>query len=316
MTLNIDQLSMPINNRIAAVIVTYRPDIMVLRELIKSVCPQVDTLLIVNNGPASDLVGLELLECKFNIVQFDQNLGVGEAINYAIERLYVDGYAFALTLDQDSIPASDMVQQLLVAYCALASQGVKVAGVGPVLIDRRSGKKAAFTAPVKSLLFARRYIFPPQSGVVEVEHLITSGMLAPLNSYKIVGAPRGDLFIDYVDIEWSLRARYFGLGLYAVGDALMQHSIGDRFKWFMGRQVIIHSPLRNYYQTRNRIFLQQLPTIPLTWKISDFFELLIKLMAKFLFFLLFLPDGLTRVRMILRGINDGLRGKLGIYRGS
>jgi len=99
-------------------------------------------------------------------------------------------------------------------------------------------------------------------------------------------------------------------GLFAVGGAQMQHSIGDNYRQFMGKQVPIHSPLRHYYLMRNGIFLQKLPTISLGWKMSDAWQLV----KKFIFFGFFLPQHATRWRMMLRGIRDGLRGKLGMYR--
>lgn len=294
---------------IAAVIVAYRPDLELLRRLILAIQPQVDTLWLVNNGNATDLAGLDA-DDTLEIIQSESNLGIGEAISYATQRALAAGYEFLLTLDQDSIPAPDMVARLAEAYQALRKENAPVAGVGPEQIDRRSGHHAPFMAPICAWPSVRHSIFPPAAGVIEVDHLITSGLLAPLSSYVRVGTPRADLFIDYVDIEWSLRARKCGFKLYAVGGAKMQHSIGDHYKRFLGKQVPIHSPLRHYYLMRNGLFLQRLPTISFAWKMSDAFQLL----KKFLFFSLFLPERPTRLRMMLRGIADGLRGHLGIYR--
>jgi rhamnosyltransferase len=298
------------SHRIAAVIVAYRPELPLLCQLIAAVRPQVDALWLVNNGLPSDLAELDADAQRVNLVQFADNLGIGAAIGYAIERAQAEGHTFLLTLDQDSIPASDMVQQLLATYLNLVTQGLSVAGVGPEQIDRRSGRHAPFMAPICAWPSVRHSIFPPMQGVIEVDHLITSGLLVPLSVYQAVGAPRADLFIDYVDIEWSLRARRNGFHLFAVGNAQLMHSIGDSFKQFMGKQVPIHSPLRHYYLMRNGVYLQKLPTISFAWKISDAFQLL----KKFIFFSLFLPDRGKRLCMMLRGISDGLSGKLGIYR--
>ena len=302
-----------IPHSVAAVIVAYRPELALLRQLIAAIRPQVDVLWLVNNGTASDLAGLDADTptdtLDVNIVQFEDNLGIGAAIAYAAQRAQSEDYAFLLTLDQDSIPAPDMVQRLLNAYAELNAQGTKVAGVGPEQIDRRSGHYAPFMQPISAWPLPRHSIYPPAHGVIEVDHLITSGLLAPLSSYQAVGAPRADLFIDYVDIEWSLRARRLGYKLFAVGGAQMQHSIGDNYRQFMGKQVPIHSPLRHYYLMRNGVFLQKLPTISLGWKMSDAWQLVKKL----IFFGFFLPQRATRWRMMLRGIRDGLRGKLGIY---
>ncbi len=299
----------PTTSGIAAVIVAYRPDMALLRQLIEATRAQVDALWIVNNGAPSDLAELDAASAQTEVVQFEHNLGIGAAINYAVERAKGEGYDFLLTMDQDSIPAPDMLHHLHQAYRTLTAQGLRVAAVGPEQIDRRSAHHAPFMAPICAWPSPRHSIFPPANGTIEVDHLITSGMLAPLSAYQAVDAPRADLFIDYVDIEWSLRARKHGFKLYAVGGAQMQHSIGDNYRRFLGKQVPIHSPLRHYYLMRNGVFLQKLPTISLAWKISDAFQLV----KKFIFFGFFLPERQKRLRMMLHGISDGLRGKLGMY---
>ena len=301
------------HDSIVAVVVIYRPEPELLQQLVEAIRPQVDTLWLMNNGSALELCDLqehiERGEILAEIIQLPSNLGIGEAIARGAERAHAEGHTFLLTLDQDSVPDADMVAHLLAAYQQLHDQGHPVAAVGPQQIDRRSAHHAAFMAPIQQWPTPRRRIYPQDDTHLEVDHLITSGMLAPLSTYLTIGMPRADLFIDYVDIEWSLRARYFGYKLYAVGGAVLNHSIGDNYRCFRGKQVPIHSPLRNYYLIRNGIFLQRLPSISLAWKVSDSFQLL----KKFTFFALFLPQRGKRIRMMLRGLRDGLRGKLGIY---
>ena len=303
----------PPHDSIVAVVVVYRPDPDLLQQLVEAIRPQVDALWLMNNGSEHDLCALreriERGEILAEMVQLPSNLGIGEAIARAAERAHAEGHSFLLTLDQDSIPHANMVARLLAAYRQLHNQGNPVAAVGPQQIDRRSAHHAAFMAPICQWPTPRRRIYPQDNTHLEVDHLITSGMLAPLSAYLTIGMPRADLFIDYVDIEWSLRARHCGYKLYAVGGAVLNHSIGDNYRYFRGKQVPIHSPLRNYYLIRNGIFLQKLPSISLAWKVSDSFQLL----KKFTFFALFLPQRGKRIRMMLRGLRDGLRGKLGIY---
>ncbi len=298
--------------RVAAVVVAYRPTLDLLQRSIRSIRPQVDALWLVNNGSPSDLGTLDSDLIDVEVVQFQSNQGIGTAINYAVQRAQNGNYDFLLTLDQDSIATEDMVSNLLLVLTRLQAEGVPIAAVGPQQIDRRSEEVAAFMAPIEQWPMPRQKIHPHENGTIVVDHLITSGMLAPLSTYKTVGAPREDLFIDYVDIEWSLRARHAGLKLYAVGNAVLYHSIGDNYRRFMGKQVPIHSPLRNYYLMRNGVFLQKLPTISLAWKLSDAFQLV----KKFIFFGFFLPERRQRIRMMLRGLRDGLRGKLGRYEDS
>lgn len=296
------------SSNVAAVIIAYRADLELLRRLIAAIQPQVGALWVINNGDAGDLAALDASH-DLEIIQSDNNLGIGAAISHAIHLAKISGYEFLLTLDQDSTPSPNMVDKLLTSYCALIEQGVLVAGVGPKQIDRRSAHPALFIAPITLSFPLRRHFAPSSGDVIEADHLITSGMLAPLSVYAVIGAPRADLFIDYVDIEWSLRARKRGMKLFVVGSAVLHHSIGDNYRHFMGKQVPIHSPLRNYYLMRNGVFLQKLPTISLVWKMSD----ALQLVKKFIFFGFFLPQRVKRLRMMLRGIHDGLRGRLGMY---
>ncbi|MCV5831057.1 hypothetical protein OFN28_30780, partial [Escherichia coli] len=52
------------------------------------------------------------------------------------------------------------------------------------------------------------------TGCVDVDHLIASGSLIPVDVFEKIGGMDDSLFIDYVDVEWSLRARYQGLRCY------------------------------------------------------------------------------------------------------
>lgn len=295
--------------RIAAAIVTYRPDLPVLRGLIQRIRPQVDTLWIFNNGAPDELDALDALGANIEIIQLGRNLGVGEALARAARLAHRTGHEFLLTLDQDSIPAPNMVGRLCHAYHRLIRQGIRVGALGPEQIDRRSGHRAPFVAPITGWCPVRKKGFPEPGEVMEVDHLITSGLFAPVSAYEMVGPPRADLFIDYVDIEWSLRLRYHGFRLFAVEGARLYHSIGDAYTHFRGRQISVHSPLRHYYLMRNGTFLLGLPAIPLAWKLSD----TLQLMKKAVFFTLFLPKRRERLRMMVKGVADGLRGRLGAF---
>jgi len=148
---------------------------------------------------------------------------------------------------------------------------------------------------------------PAAGQTVEVDHLITSGCLVPMDAWKCAGAFLDALFIDYVDIEWSLRLRNRGWHLFGVGDAMLMHSIGDEIKYWFGWHISWHSPLRHYFLFRNGVYLQQLPHIPLGWKLPDGFQLLKKLV----FYTLVGRPRAVHVRAMLRGIRDGWRGRLG-----
>ena len=290
--------------KIVAVIVTYQPQGDLLVRLVNALAPQVSAGIVVNNGTLLPLTDGYLQQANFVARHLQTNTGVATALNAGLQWAEAQNADFIITFDQDSEPAPDMIARLMAAYHGLVASGQKVAAVGPQQIDRRTGKCAPFLAPISR---HRRRITPDTGQTVEVDHLITSGCLLPLHVWREAGPFLDELFIDYVDIEWSLRLRCLGWHLFGVGGATLTHSIGDdvvqwwrwRFPW--------HSPLRHYFIFRNGTYLQKLPHVSPGWKFFDAFQLAKKLVV---FTLVGRPRS-VHLRAMLRGIRDGWHGRLG-----
>jgi rhamnosyltransferase len=284
--------------RLCAVVVTYEPDERLLSRLLLALAPQVSLILVVNNGCALPLSDLVLRQQGHEVLHLQTNAGVAAALNAGFRWAQAQAAEFVITFDQDSEPAPDMVLRMLHVYRGLVAAGNRVGAVGPQQVDRRTGRRAPFMAPIHG---RRRPLVPVSGKTVEVDHLISSGCLVPLAAWEDAGAFLEPLFIDYVDIEWSLRLRHRGWHLYGVGGATLGHSIGDDLKHWGGRQIPWHSPLRHYYLFRNAVHLQKLPHISLGWKFSDGLQLLKKL----LFFSLVGRPRAARLRAMLRGLRPG-----------
>ena len=287
-----------------AVVVTYGPDKALLLRLVSALAQQVSGGIIINNASSLPLPDAYFQQAGFSVRHLNLNAGISTALNAGFDWAQAQGARFIITFDQDSEPAPDMVSRLLDAYSSGVQAGHKVGAVGPQQVDRRSGRIAPFIAPITAL---RRKLLPVDGQTLEVDHLITSGCLVPLQAWKSTGPFLDALFIDYVDIEWSLRMRSRGWHLYGVGGAVLTHSIGDHIKHWAGRQVAWHSPLRHYYLFRNGVYLQTLPYIPLMWKCSDAMQLLKKLV----FFTLVGRPRKTHLMAMLRGIKNGFCKRLG-----
>ena len=292
--------------RILAVIVTYQPDGDLLARLVAALAPQVSAGIVVNNGILLPLADDYFHRANFVLKHLHSNTGVATALNAGFQWAEAQNADFVITFDQDSEPAPDMVARLLGAYLELMASGHKIGAVGPQQVDRRSGKRAVFLAPI---LWSRRRVAPSPGQTVEVDHLITSGCLVPVQAWKDVGHFLDELFIDYVDIEWSLRLRHHGWRLFGVGDAKLLHSIGDDVAHWRGREFAWHSALRHYFIFRNGIYLQKLPHISLGWKLFDALQLAKKLV---IFTLVGRPRS-AHLRAMLRGMRDGWRGRLGAF---
>ena len=287
-------------------IVTYQPDGELLARLVRALAPQISGGVVVNNGSDLPLPAALFQQHGFAVDHLHSNTGVATALNTGFQWALAQGAEFVITFDQDSEPAPDMVSALMDAYQNLVTTGRRVGAVGPQQVDRRTGRRAPFLEPISR---HRRRVTPQAGQVVEVDHLITSGCLVPIQAWNDAGRLLDALFIDYVDIEWSLRLRHRGWHLYGVGGAILLHSIGDDVAHWRGREFAWHSAQRHYFIFRNGIYLQKLPHISLGWKLFDALQLAKKLA---IYTLVGRPRS-AHLRAMLRGMRDGWRGRLGAF---
>ncbi|GBC60676.1 glycosyltransferase family 2 protein [Desulfonema ishimotonii] len=299
---------------VCAVIVTYRPVKKKLKSVIDAVLPQVDQLLVIDNGSGSAVDhGLPFDNGRLEFTALPENMGIAAAQNRGIWRAKVRGFSHILFLDQDSVPHRTMVSRLMRALSELEQAGEKPAAVGPVPVDARTGQALPF---VTFSLFGVRKRYPRKAGgerrYLKTDFLIASGMLARVAVFEQAGMPDASFFIDNVDMEWCFRVRHKGFSLYGIGDAELSHCLGDQvFRVWLGKffTLYCHSPLRQYYIMRNRIRLCLRYYSPPGWRIQDIFRLIFKLA----FLVMFVTDRAGYIRMIGRGIRDGVRGKSGKY---
>lgn len=291
--------------KVVAVVITYEPDLDVLREVLNATIPQVGATVLVDNGSSADIaawIAQQNLR-SVTVMRLGANLGIAAAQNEGIRFARRWRAEYVLLLDQDSISAPDMVMRLLEAVVALPN----AASVGPSYVDIRQRIPAPFLR-VEGLRL-RRCVCERDDAVVPTDHLIASGCLIPLSAVDVVGEMREDLFIDYVDTEWGLRARRCGLQNYGVCRAKMRHSLGNAPIMILGRKFALHSPLRHYYRFRNAVILYREVWIPWNWKLVDGCRLLLR----YGFYTLCAKPRWERFRMMTLGFIHGLLGRTGQY---
>jgi rhamnosyltransferase len=293
--------------RVCAAIITCQPDVRQLEVSVDAISRQVAEVLIIDNATRDEGFARflrEVLPANATVIRNAVNEGLGAAINDAFEWAAVHECDFVLLLDQDSSMDARMVDRLLEASMQLSAQS-PVAAVGPKYIDAHTGDAAPF---VRLGFPFNRKIACPDDAAVECDFLISSGSLISLAAFRDVGAMDASLFIDNVDIEWCFRARRKGYRLFGVGAARMRHRIGDSVKkipWF--GNVVVHSPVRLYYMTRNRVLLYRRSGTPRVWIAQDMPRLLFKMFR----FGLFITPRATNIRYMLAGLMDGWRGTSG-----
>ena len=291
---------------VVAVVVTYQPDIALLTRLIVALSPQVKALLIVDNGTGVSLDVLQIPSngAKLSLIRLERNLGVATAQNVGIRWSRGQQVNFVILMDQDSVPADDMVERL---YSAIITRP-DAAAMGPRYIDNRQGNPPPFIRIRRFKL--ERCGCDNEYSIVPVDYLISSGCMVPIAVLDKVGGLRDNLFVDYVDIEWGLRASYYGFQCYGVCSAHMAHSLGDQPIGFLGKKFPARGALRHYYMFRNALLLYRESWIPINWKLVDGWRLLLK----YVFYSLFAKPRSSQFLMMTLGIWHGLIGKSGEFK--
>ncbi len=293
---------------IHAVVVTFNADPTLLEELLQKIAAQVERTVVVDNGSEiSPSVTIKRIDSKsaIDLIELEENYGLGVAQNTGIRKAAEHGAQFVIIFDQDSDPSEDMVEKLLAAHGQKTDEGYQVAAVGPRFVDERNADLSAFVK-LRGLRL-RKMPCREAHGIIEVDHLISSGSLISVSTIEQVGMMREDLFIDYVDIEWCLRAKLYGYVCFGVCNAQMKHSLGERPMAHHGSTHTNHSPMRQYYIFRNRVFLYKQGWIPFRWKVADGF----RLMLRYGFYTTLLKSKFAHWTMMHAGILDGLRSRLG-----
>lgn len=128
---------------VAAVIVLYNPAVPLLDRLLRSTAGQVEKMFIIDNTTGSSEKFSSYFhnyEGRVSYLPLGDNKGIATAQNIGIRRSMDAGYSHVLLLDQDSALPLDMVKKLLDAEHRLLSEGKKVAAVGPLFVDEKTGR--------------------------------------------------------------------------------------------------------------------------------------------------------------------------------
>ncbi len=289
-----------VNKSVCAVVVTYHPPVEFV-EHIQVLATQVNAIIIVDNcSPPSGRVIIEesATDDRVTVIYNRDNLGIASALNAGIRFAKEQGYEWIGTFDQDSRITSGYVRTMLDTYYSY-DDNARVAILSPQYRDHKSGR----------MIVAGNYSDESLSKTVFTT--MTSGNIVKADVFDSVGYFNEDLFVDYVDHEFCLRLACAGYFVLQVNGAILDHSLGDPTEHVVLRKSIIvtnHAPYRRYYNSRNRIYLYKRYVLVFpAWVVSDACNLSKEIIKIFLFE----RDRKHKAAKIIKGIVDGLLGKMG-----
>lgn len=284
----------PSADNVVAVIVTLGPDREVIHH-VETLIGRVGRVVVVDNGSGTDAASvLDSIAAlpSAEVIRNPANLGIARALGQGAEVAVDAGADWLLTLDQDAEPADEIVSVAGRTFDAYPDRD-RIAVIG----------STSFEA-------SRAGWVPKESRGqpwIEAVNVITAGSFVSLAAFRDIGGFREDLFIDYVDTEYCLRARARGYRVLASRAPAMTHRIGQPTERWIGIRAVHptnHSAFRRYYITRNRFFVWRhyWRTEPryVAKDILAAHKELVKLV-------LVEHDRAAKVRAMAAGLRDGLR---------
>lgn len=294
------------SDSVCGLVVTYHPDSAVV-DNVAAMVRECGEVIVVDNG--STTVALEPIAALPNVelLRLDGNEGLASALNRGAERALARGFRWVVTFDQDSCPESGMVAALR----SFASRFANAAVVGPIIVeDSMADSKYRWIRPASGARwFFRRAV--TTADLEDVTWVITSGSLVSLSCWKDLGGFEEAFFIDYVDVEFCLRARREGHRIAVAESARLNHRLGNRqSRRLLGHDFrpMNHAPFRHYYMARNRVTVwRRYACAQPHWALFDF---------SFAVYNLFRAVVLEQRRWLkfkatMLGTWDGLRGQSG-----
>ncbi len=277
---------------VAAVVVLYNSP-RACADNLRTYRSQVKKLYIIDNSPTpAGWVADEFGNDPAIVYQhFPQNVGIATALNTAARQAVRDGFAYLLTMDDDSRAPAGLVQTMLHYLATVPANPVGLVSPKHILTTASQQPTPRIEAPTPVLT------------------TMTSGNLLNLRVYETIGPFRDDLFIDVVDHEYNLRLNRAGYQVIELPGLPLVHRLGTQ-KQVLGSRLsfVSHSPARNYYLIRISLVVARLhgrafPRYVLTATTTILIEI-----AKIL-----LVERQTgqRLRLVGRAFGDALRGRLG-----
>ena len=287
-------------SEIISIIVVYEPDLEKLKEVLLLHSSTFSNSVIVNNSPE---INLGDLPKNIHMISCNTNIGLASALNLGISYAKKMGFKMCALFDQDTTFKTSLAIKMINRINHYTYRK-KIAIFSPLyfnLVTNTFSQNIFFR-----FLFLIRSRAKTNIPFVLPDFVITSGSFIPIEAIDDIGMMLDKLFIDYIDLEWCLRAKIKNYSIVSFQDLLLDHKMGVRYVMFFGRKVSINDPVRSYYLFRNAFYLYFNENMPLGWKLADFSRGVLRLI-----FYLFIVDLKLYSKPIFSGIRHGIKKQMG-----
>ena len=260
---------------------------------------QVDTVILCDNSQESHET---VFQNEKNIIYItkNENLGLGAAFNVALKN---DTYGWKdddliIFFDQDSQIGEGYIQALQDEYRKIETLIPNLGCLGPVFYNTSNGRTER--PRQKKNITDETY---------EVSNTITSSLMMRYGNLKRIDFWNEKVFLDLADWDLCWRMQKAGMGCCMTEKVVLHHSVGNGEKKVGPIKLRVGQPFREYYQTRDALYLLQENYVPLKMRLRLIANVTIRPVVHYLM----LDDKKSRMKFIRRGINDYKKGVHGEY---
>ena len=287
---------------LCSIIVTYQVKINEFSDILKKHLDNFQQVIVVNNTPEVNLSSMQSSQVK--LINNPFNIGLAAALNRGILEAKRLRFKFVALFDQDTFLPQNFTKDML-HFINHYQHDKPVAVYSPIYhnhVVNETSKHINF----KPFRLIRGPVIDTKD-YAHPHYVITSGSIISIDVLDKVGLMLEELFIDFVDIEWCIRARQKGYEILAINKVILNHYLGDYSVHFLGHHYAIHSPLRMYYYFRNAMYLYRLERFDLNWCLVDASRNLFR----FLFYMVLVKNRRTYFKYIIKGYYHGWIMKMG-----
>lgn len=283
----------------SALVTVYHPENTV-RDNVRRIARQVDVVYLCDNSSTSN-EGLfaEMEEAdKIRYVFFGENLGLSLAFNRILNDPHIPWQEedYVLFFDQDSQIEEGHIPKLTEVYESLKQAGIPVGCLGPAYLNTSDGQMKKPKS--KDCI---------QEGTYSVTAIITSSMLTTYGAMRSVGFWNEALFLDVADLELCWRMLQAGMVCCQTEQIVFQHAMGTGRKGIGFLHFGVWSPVREYYQVREALYMLGKSYTPLKNRVRFLLTALVRPVVH----LIFLDRRRERFHYIIRGYADFFHKKTG-----
>ena len=237
------------------VVVLYNPDIKKVYLNSLTYIKYLDILYLIDNSEISNKKNIEkeffYYRDKIKYLWLGENKGIARALNLAKQESINSNYKFMLTMDQDSYFETDLKEMI-------------------DIIKKNKEKKIGIVAPNYNIYGKEQKL---EEKIIKRKYVMTSGNILNLKYAKEIGDFNEEFFIDEVDNEYCLRMRKRNYEVVKYMNCSLRHELGKEKKFF-GVKVITHNYIRQYYMTRNKLYvLKEFKEVRIKYLILIFIEI-------------------------------------------